>query len=113
MNPSHCRNWYCVPKTRIRYFVSLKGNMVYDVVGACCNLIFCVFVLFLARFLFQSSFFSKSRLCTRPLFNHFVLNLDQLAGQPIQFFCSPIFLFCSRFFMYSSVGSILWVATVC
>ncbi len=51
--------------------------------GACRNSIFCVFVLFLARFLFKSSFFSKSRLCTRPLFSHFVTNLDRLAGQPI------------------------------
>ncbi len=38
---------------------------------------------FLAGFSFKSSFFSKSRLCTRPLFSHFVTNLDQLAGQPI------------------------------
>ncbi len=81
--------------------------------GACCNSIFRVFVLFLARFLFQSSFFSKSRLCTRPLFSHFVTNLDWLAGQLIQIiFAVKIFLFCSRFFMYSSVGSILWEATV-
>jgi hypothetical protein len=36
----------------------------------------CVFILFLARFLFQSSFFSKSRLWTWPLFSHFVTNLD-------------------------------------
>jgi hypothetical protein len=52
--------------------------------GACHNLIFCVFVLFLARFLFQSSFFSKSRLCRWPLFSHFVTNLDWLAGRLIQ-----------------------------
>ncbi len=47
------------------------------------NLDFCVFVLFLAGFLFKSSYFSKSKLCTRPLFRHFEINLDQLAGQPI------------------------------
>jgi hypothetical protein len=52
--------------------------------GACRNLIFGVFVLYLARFLFQSSFYSKSRMCTRPLFSHFVTKLDRLAGQPIQ-----------------------------
>ncbi len=44
------------------------------------------FFLFLARFLFQSPFFSESRLYTRPLFSHFVTNLDRLAGQPIQIF---------------------------
>ncbi len=47
---------------------------------------FVVFFLFLARFVFQSFFFSKSRLCTWPLFSHFVTNLDRLAGQPIQIF---------------------------
>ncbi len=47
------------------------------------NLSFCVFVLCLAGFLFESFFFSKSRLCTRPLFSHFVSNLDQLACQLI------------------------------
>jgi hypothetical protein len=52
--------------------------------GACRNSIFRVFVLFLARFSFQNSFFSKSRLCTRPLSSHFVTNLDRLAGKPIQ-----------------------------
>ncbi len=36
--------------------------------GACRNLIFCMFVRFLAGFLFESSFFSESRLCTQPLF---------------------------------------------
>ncbi len=36
--------------------------------------------------MFQSSFFSESRLCTPPLFSHFVTNLDWLAGQPIQIF---------------------------
>jgi hypothetical protein len=38
---------------------------------------------FLAEFLFESSFFSKSRLCTWHLFSHFVRNLDRLASQPI------------------------------
>jgi hypothetical protein len=47
------------------------------------NSVFCVFVLCLAGFLFESSFFGKSRLCTRPLFSHFVTNLDRLTGQPI------------------------------
>jgi hypothetical protein len=41
--------------------------------------------------LFQSSFFSKSRLCTRPLFGHFVTNLDRLAGLPIQIFLQSRF----------------------
>ncbi len=49
-------------------------------------MICCVFFLFFARFLFQSSFFSESRLCTWSLFSHFVTNLDWLAGQPIQIF---------------------------
>ncbi len=40
-------------------------------------------MLFLAGFLFKSSFFSESRLCTRPLFSHFVRNLDRLASQLI------------------------------
>ncbi len=62
--------------------------------GACQNSSLCVFVLFLAGFLFESSFFSKSRLCTWPLFSHFVRNLDQLAGQPILW--------------NSSMGLILW-----
>ncbi len=43
----------------------------------------CVSGFFLAGFLFENSFFSKSRLCTRPLFSCFLTNLDQLAGQPI------------------------------
>ncbi len=47
---------------------------------------FVVCFFFLARFSFQSSFFSESRLCTRLLFSHFVTNLDRLAGQPICFF---------------------------
>ncbi len=59
--------------------------------GACRNSICCVFFLYLARFLFQSSFFSKSRLCTRPLFSHFVTNLDRLAGQAIQIFLGSKF----------------------
>jgi hypothetical protein len=82
--------------------------------GACRNSFFGVFSLFLAKFTLQSSFFSESRSFTRPLFCFFVLDLDRLAGQPIQiFFAIKIFvLFCSRFFMYSSVGSILWEATV-
>ncbi len=45
--------------------------------------VFCMVGLFLAEFLFKSSFFSESRLCTRPLFNHFVRNLDLLVVQPI------------------------------
>ncbi len=38
---------------------------------------------FLAGVLFESSFFSKSRLCTRPLFSHFIRILDRLASQLI------------------------------
>ncbi len=49
------------------------------------------FFLLLARFLFQSSFFSESRLCTWPFFSHFVTNLDRLAGQPIQIFLQSRF----------------------
>ncbi len=45
--------------------------------------IFHKFMLFLAGLSFKSSFFSKSRLCTLPLFSHFITNLDRLAGQPI------------------------------
>jgi hypothetical protein len=71
---------------------------------------FVSFFLFLARFLFQISFFSKSRLCTHPLFSHFVTNLDRLAGQPIQIFLQSRFRI--QIFMYSSIGSILWEATV-
>ncbi len=41
---------------------------------------FCVFVLFLSGFSFRSSFFSESRLCTRPLFSHFEINLDWFAS---------------------------------
>ncbi len=82
--------------------------------GACRNLFLGVFLLFLAKFMLQSSFFSESRLFTRWLFCFFVPDLDWLAGQPIQiFFAIQIFvLFCFRFLMYSSVGSILWEATV-
>ncbi len=85
------------------------------ILGACRNLFFGVFLLFLAKFTLQSSFFSKSRSFTREAsFCFFVPDLDRLAGQPIQiFFAIQIFvLFFSRFFMYSSVGSILWEATV-
>jgi hypothetical protein len=66
--------------------IVLFANKLDEVlVGACHNSICCVFS-FLARFLFQSSFFSKSRLCTWPFFSHFGTNLDRLAGQPIQIF---------------------------
>ncbi len=47
--------------------------------GACQNSIFYGFGLFIAEFLFKSSFFSKSRLCIGPFFSHFVTNLDRLA----------------------------------
>ncbi len=91
------------------HFLYLNPKM-----GACRNSFFGVFLLFLAKFTLQSFFFSKSRLFTRPFFCFFVPDLNRLAGQPIQiFFAIQIFvLFCSRFFMYSSVGSILWEATV-
>ncbi len=51
--------------------------------GACRHSFFCVFVLFLAGLFFESSFFSKSKLCKQPIFSHFVRNLDWLAGQSI------------------------------
>ncbi len=50
-------------------------------------------MLFLARFFVPELFFSKSRLCTQPLFSHFVTNLDRLAGQLIQFFLRSRFFF--------------------
>ncbi len=43
---------------------------------------FCVCDFFSRIFVWEF-FFSKSRLCTQPLFSHFVTNLDRLAGQPI------------------------------
>jgi hypothetical protein len=93
-----------------------KPLLVQDelIMGACRNSFFSVFLLFLAKFMLQSSFFSESKSFTRPLFWFFVPDLDRLAGQLIQiFFAIQIFvLFCSRFFMYSSVGSILWEATL-
>jgi hypothetical protein len=52
------------------------------------------FVLFLAGFLFKTSFFSESKLCTRPLFSHFC-NKSGSVGGPT----NPL---------NSSVGSILW-----
>jgi hypothetical protein len=60
-------------------------------VGACCESFFCVFVPFLAGFLFQSSFFSESRLFTWSTFSYFVTNLDRLAGQPIQILFQILF----------------------
>ncbi len=44
----------------------------------------------------------------------FLEKIVGLAGQPNFFWqgCQIFVLFCSRFFMYSSVGSILWEATV-
>jgi hypothetical protein len=76
-----------------------KKNYGRHPLGACRNLIFCVVFLFLARFSFQSSFFSESRFATRPLFCLFIKK-DWLAGQPnCFFFVIQIFvLFCSRFF---------------
>ncbi len=85
-----------------------------SLLGDCRNSFFCAFVLFLAGFLLRSSVFGKSRSFTSPLFCVFVKNLDPVAGHRIQIF-RPIQIFvliCSRFFMYSSVGSILWEATV-
>jgi hypothetical protein len=63
------------------------------IMGACRNSFLGVFLLFLARIAFQSSFFSESRSFTKPLFCCFVPNLDRLAGQPIQIFV--FFSFCS------------------
>jgi hypothetical protein len=28
MNPSHCRNWYCVPKTPIRNYLQVLGTVI-------------------------------------------------------------------------------------
>ncbi len=58
------------------------GN--YFLLAACRNQFFCVFVLFIAGFLLQSSVFGESRSFTWPLFCVFVKNLDWLAGQMIQ-----------------------------
>jgi hypothetical protein len=81
--------------------------------GACRNSFFGVFLLFLAKFTLQSSFFSESRLFTRPLFC-FLFQI-WIGGQPTDpdFFRDPDFSFVLfQIFMYSSVGSILWEATV-
>jgi hypothetical protein len=56
---------------------------IIPILGACRNLIFGVFGIFLAKKSFQSSQFSKGIFFTWPLFSHFVINLDWLAGQPI------------------------------
>ena len=76
--------------------------------GACRNSFFRVFFLLLAKFSFQSSFFSESRSFSRPLFCFFVLNLDPLAGQPIQiFFCFfSLFQIFFRYTIYSYVAFI-------
>jgi hypothetical protein len=67
--------------------VVLKNNFQACIcdggLGACCNSILGVLGIFLAKFLFQSSKFSKEIFFTWPLFSHFVINLDWLAGQPI------------------------------
>jgi hypothetical protein len=44
---------------------------------------FGVLGIFLAKKSFQSSKFSEGIFFTWPLFSHFVINLDQVAGQPI------------------------------
>ncbi len=64
-------------------------------------LFFHVFVLFLAGFLFETSFISKSRLCTQPLFSHIIINLDWLAGQSI-LWISPWGQSCARW-LYGSI----------
>jgi hypothetical protein len=51
--------------------------------GACRNSILGIFGTFLAKISFQNSKFSKGIFLTWPLFSHFVINLDRLAGQPI------------------------------
>ncbi len=76
-------NFYLGFFIKEKQLASQVVSLVKSKLGACQNSIFCVFVLFLAGFLFESSFFSKFRLCTRPLFSHFVRNLDRLAGQLI------------------------------
>ncbi len=50
---------------------------------------------FFSRIFVQEFFFCKSRLCTWPLFSHFVKNLDQLAIQPI-LWIPPWGLSCGR-----------------
>ena len=60
--------------------------------GACRNSFLGVFFLFLARIVFQSSFFSESKSFTRLLFCSFVPDLDWLAGQPIQIFLFFLFV---------------------
>ncbi len=63
-------------------------------VGACRNLFFGVFLLFLAKFTLQSSFFSKSRLFTRPLFCFlFQIWIGWLANWS-RFFLQSRFLLC-------------------
>jgi hypothetical protein len=58
-------------------------------------------------------FFSKSRFGTQPLYCVFLKKKIGWPANQTFFLVIQIFvLFCSRFFMYSSVGSILWEATV-
>jgi hypothetical protein len=56
------------------------------------NLIFCVFVFFSKIFCLRVPFFSESRLCTQPLFSHFVINLDRVFLQRTLKEKLPIFL---------------------
>jgi hypothetical protein len=64
-----------------------QNNIINSTSSGCLpQFVFLCFFLLLAKFLFQSSFFSESRSFSRPLFCFFVLNLDPLAGQPIQIF---------------------------
>ncbi len=62
-----------------------------------------VFGLFLAGLLFESSFFSESRLCTWPLFIHVIINLDWLAIQLI-LWIPPWGQSCARW-LYGSLQS--------
>ena len=52
--------------------------------GACRYLILGGFGIFLAKNLSQSSKFSEGIFFTWPVFSHFEINLDRLAGQPIK-----------------------------
>jgi hypothetical protein len=69
---------------RVKYGVNCMGKK-WDI-GCLPYLIFLCVCAFFSKIFVPEFFFSKSRLCTQPLFSHFVSNLDWLAGQPIQIF---------------------------
>ncbi len=92
--------WQC---SNVYTFFTYRVKEITALLGAC-RKFFCVFVPFLAVFLFQGSFFSKSRSFTWRTFSHFETNLDRLASQPIQLFFAIQILFQISFQIMDSVG---------